>query len=146
MISVAKPPTTVHLCWTGELTFEATLQSSALILDSKGVEGPSPLDALAAALCGCMSVDVTDVLRKGRHQLRGLRSQLTAERAADNPHRFVRVALHFMIDGPVPGEAVERAVALSRDKYCSVWHSMRQDIPFTVTWTNSQGSSLKSQD
>jgi len=43
------------------------------------------------------------------------------------------VALHVTIEGDVPAEAVDRAVALSREKYCSVWHSMRQDIPFTVT-------------
>ena len=132
---MSKPPTTADVRWAGGLTFEATLQNSALILDSRGLEGPSPVDALAAALAGCMSVDVTDILLKGRHDLRGLRSQFTADRAPDNPHRFVRIALHFTIDGPVPGDAVERAIALSREKYCSVWHSMRQDIPFTITWT-----------
>ena len=105
-----------------------------MILDSNGVDGPSPVDALAAALAGCMSVDVTDILLKGRHALRSLRSQLTADRAQDDPHRFVRVSLHFPIDGPVPSDAVDRAIALSRDKYCSVWHSMRQDIALTVTW------------
>ena len=131
---MAKPSTTADLRWTGGLIFEATLQESAMILDSHGVDGPSPVDALAAALAGCMSVDVTDILLKGRHALRGLRSQLTADRAQDNPHRFVRVSLHFTIDGPVPSDAVDRAIALSRDKYCSVWHSMRQDIAFAITW------------
>jgi putative redox protein len=131
---VAKPPTTADLRWTGALTFEATLKKSALILDSTGADGPSPVDALAAALAGCMSVDVTDILLRGRHALRGLRSQLTAERAQEPPHRFVRLSLHFTIDGQVTADAVDRAIALSRDKYCSVWHSMRQDIPFTVTW------------
>jgi len=132
---VPKPPATADLRWNGALTFEATLQNSALILDSRGVEGPSPVDALAAALAGCMSVDVTDILLKGRHPLQGLRSRLVAERAQDNPHRFLRVSLHFIVGGPVPGDAVDRAIALSRDKYCSVWHSMRQDIGLSVTWT-----------
>jgi uncharacterized OsmC-like protein len=131
---VPNPSTTVGLRWTGALVFEATLQKSALVLDSKGVAGPSPVDALAAALAGCMSVDVTDILLKGRHALRGLRSQLTADRTEDHPRRFVSVSLHFTIDGPVPGDAVGRAIAWSRDKYCSVWHSMRQDMAFTVTW------------
>jgi putative redox protein len=131
---VAKPPTTADLRWTGALVFEAALHESALILDSKGIDGPSPVDALAAALAGCMSVDVTDILLKGRHALRGLRSRLTADRAQDHPHRFVSVSLHFTVEGPVPPDAVDHAIALSRDKYCSVWHSMRQDIAFTVTW------------
>jgi putative redox protein len=134
MVDVARPPTTADLRWAGELTFEATLQNSALILDSRGIDGPSPVDALAAALAGCMAVDVTDILLKGRHQLRALRSHLMADRAPDPPHRFVRIALHFTIDGVVPAGAVDRAIALSRERYCSVWHSMRQDIPLTITW------------
>ena len=75
-----------------------------------------------------------DVLSKGRHPLRALRSHMIGHRAQVDPHRFVRVELHFAIEGAVPPEAVERAIALSREKYCSVWHSMRQDIDFTVTF------------
>ena len=131
---MAKPPTIADLRWAGALTFEATTGKSALIIDSGGGEGPSPLDALAVALAGCMSVDVTDILLKGRHELRALTSHIVADRAQDPPHRFVRVALHFTIGGPVPANAVDRAIALSRDKYCSVWHSMRQDIELMVTW------------
>ena len=131
---MAKAPTIANLRWAGALTFEATTQKSALIVDSNGVEGLSPVDALAVALAGCMSVDVTDILLKGRHELRALNSHLVAGRAPDDPHRFVRVALHFTIGGSVPADAVNRAIALSREKYCSVWHSMRQDIEFTVTW------------
>jgi putative redox protein len=92
------------------------------------------VDALAAALAGCMTTDVTDIIVKGRHPLRALTSHLVAERASTEPHRFVRVALHFTVEGAVPPHAVERAIALSRDKYCSVWHSMRQDIEFTVSF------------
>ena len=126
--------TTADLRWTGALTFETRLPKSALVLDSRGVDGPSPVDALAAALAGCMSVDVTDILLKGRLPLAGLKSHLVAERAESEPRRFVRVSLHFIVSGPVPGDAIDRAIALSRDKYCSVWHTMRQDIEFTVTW------------
>jgi putative redox protein len=136
---VSKPPTTADLRWTGGLTFETTLKQSAMILDSHGADGPSPVDALAAALAGCMSVDVTDILLKGRHDLKGLRSHLVAERAQENPHRFVRVSLHFVVAGPVSAAAVDRAIALSRDTYCSVWHSMRQDIEFAVTWAPESG-------
>jgi uncharacterized OsmC-like protein len=44
------------------------------------------------------------------------------------------VALHFVVTGDVPGPAVERALQLSKDKYCSVWQTLRQDIPFTTTY------------
>jgi len=81
-----------------------------------------------------MTVDVTHILGKGRHALRALSSRLTADRSPHDPHRFVRVALHFEIEGDVPSDAVERAIALSHDKYCSVWHSMRQDIEFKTSY------------
>jgi putative redox protein len=91
------------------------------------------VDALATALAGCMSSDIAHILTRGRHSLRALTARFVGDRAQEDPHRFVRIALHFTIDGDVPPDAVDRAVALSREKYCSVWHSMRQDIDFTVT-------------
>ena len=92
------------------------------------------MQALGFALAGCMTVDVTHILTRGRHPLRALKSQLIADRSDDDPHRFVRVRLHFEIEGDVPADAVARAIALSHDTYCSVWHSMRQDIEFTTTY------------
>ena len=129
-----KPPTIVDLIWTGRLEFAASVSKSALIIDSAGETGPSPVEALGAAIVGCMSVDLAHILTKGRHDFRALRARLVADRAPDDPHRFVHVALTFIIEGPVPRDAVERAIQLSRDKYCSVWHSMRQDIDLRVTF------------
>lgn len=126
--------TTATLEWQRDLRFDARSGRSEWVLDSDGVAGPSPVEALAMALAGCMAVDVVDILKKGRHELRGLTASLTAERAPDPPRRFVSVAMHFAVTGAVPDAAVERAIQLSRDKYCSVWHSMRQDIPLTTTF------------
>jgi putative redox protein len=130
---VTKPPTVVDLTWIGGLTLAGTSDKASVTLDSAGIAGPSPVQSLGFALAGCMTIDLVHILTRGRHAVRDLRSRLTAERAQDDPHRFVSVALHVTIEGDVPAEAVDRAVALSREKYCSVWHSMRQDIPFTVT-------------
>lgn len=91
------------------------------------------MQALGFALAGCMSIDIVHILTKGRHSFAALRSHLVAERSPEEPHRFVSVTLQFIIEGDVPADAVERAIALSRDKYCSVWHSMRPEIAFTVT-------------
>jgi len=136
---VPKPPTTLDLAWIGDLKFSGTSDKASIVLDSSGVAGPSPIQALAFALAGCMAMDLAYILTKGRHVYRALRAHLAAERADEDPHRIVRVTLHFTVEGDVPREAVERAIALSREKYCSVWHSMRQDIEFdiafTVTWT-----------
>jgi putative redox protein len=89
------------------------------------------------ALAGCMAADVVDILRKGRHPIEALRSSLQAERAPEAPRRLVSVTLHFVIKGSVPSGAVERAISLSRDKYCSVWHSLRQEITLTTSFETS---------
>lgn len=61
-----------------------------------------------------------------------MRARLVGDRAQENPHRFLQVAPHFTIEGDVPAGAVERAMQLSREKYCFLWHSMRHDIDFWV--------------
>jgi putative redox protein len=131
---VSKPATVVDVSWIDGLRFSVTSDKAAITIDSAGLAGPSPVQALGIALAGCMTTDVAHILTRGRHPLRALRSHLVAERAPDDPHGFVRVTLHVTVEGNVPGEAIERAIALSRDTYCSVWHSMRQDIDFQVTF------------
>ena len=130
---MAKPPTVVDLTWIGELKFSGVSHHASMTIDSAGVAGPSPVQALGFALAGCMTTDVAHILTRGRHAFRALRSHLVADRAPDDPHRIVRMSLQIVVEGGVPAEAVDRAIELSRDKYCSVWHSMRQDIEFTVT-------------
>jgi putative redox protein len=130
---VPKPPTVLDLTWVGDLTFSGTSGRTSMTLDSAGLAGPSPMQALGFAIAGCMTTDVAHILTRGRHPFRALRSHLVADRAQDEPHRFVRMSLHITVEGEVPGDAVERAIALSKEKYCSVWHSMRQDIAFTTT-------------
>lgn len=137
--SAAKPPTKVELVWEHDLVFGGRSGNNQLALDSASIAGPSPMQALAFALAGCMAMDVVHVLAKGRVDLRGLRTDLTAERSPENPHRFTAVTLHFTVTGDVPDDKVERAIALSREKYCSVWHSMRQDIDLTVTYEITAG-------
>jgi putative redox protein len=124
----------VDLTWIDALKFSAKSDQVSITLDSSGLAGPSPVQALGFALAGCMTVDVTHILARGRHPFRALSSRLTADRSGDEPHRFVSVVVHFTIEGDVPSDAVERAIALSREKYCSVWHSMRQDIEFKTSF------------
>ena len=103
-------------------------------IDGDSTTGPSPVEALGLALASCMGVDVADIVRKGRYDLRALTAELVAERAPEPPSRFTAVELRFRVTGDVPEAAVERAIALSHEKYCSVWHSMRHDIPLTTSF------------
>lgn len=130
----SKPDLTVELVWSEQFRFGATAGANALVIDGDGATGASPMQMLAVALAGCMASDVVSILQKGRHGLTGLRVSFAGERAAEMPRRFVRLNLHFHVRGPMSAEPVERAIALSRDKYCSVWHSLRPDTEFTTTF------------
>jgi len=132
-MSTAVQPTIAELVWKDELVFTGTSGETSLVLDSASKAGPSPMQALALGLAGCMAMDIVHILKKGRHDLRGLRAKLVGRRAQDSPKRFLAIELHFIVAGNVPIDQVERAVDLSREKYCSVWQSMRQDIEFRVT-------------
>ena len=130
-----KAPTTLELVWTHDLIMEGRSGNASMVLDSAGNAGPSPVQALAFALAGCMGMDVVYILNKGRHDLRGLKVSLVAERAQEDPHRITAVTADFSVTGPIPREQIQRAIDLSHEKYCSVWHSMRQDITFTTRFS-----------
>jgi putative redox protein len=130
---VAKPPVVADLTWLGDLRFQGVSSRASITIDGDSTAGPSPVQALVFALAGCMAADLVYILTKGRHVIHALRVRLTAQRAQDNPHRLLAVDLRFEIEGAVPTDAVQRAISLSRDKYCSVWHSLNPDIDLQVT-------------
>ncbi|HEY1306632.1 MAG TPA: OsmC family protein [Vicinamibacterales bacterium] len=132
---MAKPPVVADLRWTEGLRFDVASARIITVVDGDSTAGASPVQMLVIALAGCMAADVVDIVRKGRHALTGFRASIVAERAPEPPARILSAQLRFELDGNVPSPAVERAIALSRDKYCSVWHSLRQDILLTTSFT-----------
>ena len=130
----APAPLALDLEWQGDLRFRGMTGGVSIVLDSAGEAGPTPVQALAYALAGCMAIDIVHILRKGRLEPRSLKVHLEAGRAPDDPKRLVSAHLHFVVAGDAPAEKVERAIALSREKYCSVWHSLRPDIAFRTTF------------
>jgi len=134
-----KPPVTMEMIWEHDLVLAARSGDVGMTLDSAGVAGPSPMQALAFGLAGCMAMDLLHILTKGRHDFKGLRADLTGVRAETQPRRFTSITLHYAITGTVADDVVQRGIELSRDKYCSVWQSMRQDIEFTITFKVSPG-------
>src|SRR5512133_1569196 len=79
-----------------------------------------PLELLLAGTGGCTAYDVVLILKRGRHDVRGCTVKLDAERAEVDPKVFTRINMHFTVTGKgVPAAAVERAIAMSHDKYCS---------------------------
>lgn len=82
--------------------------------------GPRPMEMLLLGVGGCSSFDVVDILQKGRHEIIDCFAHLTAERVDAIPSVFSKIHLHFKVTGKnLPAAAVERAVKLSAEKYCS---------------------------
>ncbi|MDR0673083.1 MAG: OsmC family protein [Zoogloeaceae bacterium] len=81
---------------------------------------PRPMEMLLVGAGGCTAYDVVLILKKGRHKVTNCAVRLTAERAEDHPRVFTRIHFHFRVSGQrLPPEAVERAIRLSSEKYCS---------------------------
>ncbi len=128
------PPIVVDLTWQGGMRFAARSGTAEFVLDGPGNAVPTPVQALAGSLAACMGIDLVQILTKGRHPLKALQAHFVGSRRGEEPKRFTEVTLHFAVSGDIPPDAVERAIALSREKYCSVWHSLRQDIALHTTY------------
>jgi len=81
---------------------------------------PRPMETVLAGTGGCTAYDVVLILQRGRHDVRGCDVKLEADRALADPKVFTRIHMHFVVTGRgLPRAAVERAVELSHEKYCS---------------------------
>jgi len=81
---------------------------------------PRPMETVLAGTGGCTAYDVVLILKRGRHEVTGCQVKLTAERAGQDPKVFTKILMHFIVSGrKLPAAAVERAIALSHERYCS---------------------------
>ena len=115
-----------HVRWTDHMTFVAETGSGHKItmdgppdLGGRNL-GPRPMEMMLAGAGGCSAFDVVLILQRGRHPVSGCEVLLKAERAKTDPKVFTKLHLHYIVTGnALKQEAVERAVTLSKDKYCS---------------------------
>ena len=118
----------VRLRWRGEgLVFHGGPDDGvAVTVDSGGEQGQTPTQLLLMSLAGCMAVDVLMILEKGRVTVDALEVEAIGERAETVPKRFVALQLVYRLSGPTEEDEpkLERAIGLSRDKYCSVLHTL----------------------
>ena len=81
---------------------------------------PRPMETVLAGTGGCTAYDVVLILKRGRHEVTGCQVKVSAERAPQDPKVFTRIQLHFIVSGhQLAAAAVERAIALSHERYCS---------------------------
>ena len=112
-----------HSEWKQDDVFEGIAENGNTIqfdADSEHEHGPSPMEAVLMALCSCTSVDVVSILKKKRQELTGLRVSASATRADEAPRVFTHIKLAYAVRGKLSRKTVEDAVALSKNKYCSV--------------------------
>jgi putative redox protein len=121
-----------HSEWRQGTVYEGIAENGNTIVfdtDAAHTQGPSPMEAVLMALCGCTSVDVVGILKKKRQELTGLRVSAEATQAPAPPRVFTHIKLTYSVSGKLSRRAVEDAVSLSKNKYCSVSLMLAKAMP-----------------
>ena len=101
---------------------------------------PRPMETVLAGTGGCTAYDVVLILKRGRHDVRGCSVKLTSERAPVDPKVFTKIHMHFTVTGKGLGQgAVERAIAMSHDKYCSATIMLGKMAEITTSFEVLEG-------
>lgn len=120
--------------WTDKERFIGQATSGhALVMDAgKEKTANSPMELVLIALCGCTAADVIGILRKKREPFTSLELRAQAERAAGYPAVYTEIKLTYRVGGKVSPKAMEDAVRLSKDKYCSVSAMLEKTAKITT--------------
>ncbi|RZL43538.1 MAG: osmotically inducible protein C [Variovorax sp.] len=101
---------------------------------------PRPMETVLAGTGGCTAYDVVLILKRGRHLVTGCSVKLTSERAETDPKVFTSIHMHFTVVGKgIPPAAVERAIALSHDTYCSASIMLGKTAVITTSFDLVEG-------
>ena len=121
--------------WTDEERFIGQASSHHAVVVDAGKEktANSPVELVLIALCGCTGSDVVGILRKKREPFSGLEVSAKGERATDYPTVFTEIHLIYRVRGKVSQKAMEDAVRLSKEKYCSVSAMLEKTAKITHT-------------
>ena len=95
--------------------------------------GPRPMELVLMGTGSCSAIDVVHILRKARQAVAGCVVELEAERAAEDPKVFTRIRMHYIVSGKALAPAqVERAIKLSKEKYCSASVMLAKTAEFEI--------------
>jgi putative redox protein len=125
---------TAKVQWIGEQKFVATSPSGhALAMDSdrSSNTGPGPMELLLMALGACTATDIVIIMEKKRQKLKSLEVICSGERATDYPQVWSKLEILFRLRGKLEESAVERAIQLSEEKYCSVAATLKKSADLT---------------
>ena len=123
--------------WSGDRAFVGTSGTGhSLGFGTKGLAelspGPSPMELVLIGTGGCSAYDVVSILEKGRQKIEDVVVELDADRAETDPKVFTRIHMHFIVRGrDLDPKKVDRAIALSVEKYCSASAMMAKTAALT---------------
>lgn len=132
--------------WHDGMSFIAETGSGHLVaMDGAPEAGgrnlaPRPMELVLAGTGGCTSFDVVMILKRGRQEVTGCEVDIKAERADTDPKVFTKIHMHFVVTGKaLKPEAVERAIKLSAEKYCSASIMIGKTAEITHDWEIVEG-------
>ena len=130
--------------WTGTgLQFVASGRAGReVLIDGDTQAAVSPVETLAIALATCMAADILDITGKMRLQVGSLDVKASGMRNPEPPRRYLSLRVGFVVGGVSDEDApkLERALELSREKYCSVLHTLRQDVDVAFALVRTAGT------
>jgi putative redox protein len=127
------------ITWTGQMAFSGITPSGHEIKMDASAEvggrnsGARPTELLLHAVAGCTGIDIISILQKMRLNPASFHMEVEGTRAEEHPKRFTNIHVHYALEGELPEDKVIRAIQLSKDKYCSVSHSLNAMI--TVSYS-----------
>jgi len=120
--------------WISEHQFNAVASSRhSIVVDGDSKTGNSPMELLLIGLCGCTGYDVASILGKKREPFTSLEVRAEADKAASPPSVYTHIRLVYKVGGKVSHKAVEDAVRLSEEKYCSVSAMLKKTAKISYT-------------
>lgn len=123
-----------QLNWTDGLQFIARAgDGPAVVIDTpEGGGGPSPMQIVLIGVAGCTAVDVVSILQKKRVNMTDFQVNITGERAEEEPKRYTNIYIEYIVHGKdIKPKAVEHAIQLSEEKYCSAIASLNATVTNT---------------
>jgi putative redox protein len=132
---------TINWVAASGMAFMAETGSGHVLMMDGAPEGggrnlaPRPMETVLAGTGACAAYDVVLILKRGRHDVRGCQAKLTSERATVDPKVFTRINMHFVLSGKgLPEAAVQRAIQMSHEKYCSASAMLARTAEITTSY------------
>jgi len=94
-----------------------------------------PMELLLVSLAGCSAIDVINIMKKQKQVIHDFQMELSGDRVDGTPSPFETIDVHFILKGEIKEKKLEKAIQLTKDKYCSVLHTIRKETTINYRYT-----------